>query len=412
MEATPEAQAAFDHASRSARIDLKAQGGAKVLPVPEVWITCAADITPERIRWLWEGWLARGKLHVFAGQAGSGKTTLALAFAATVSIGGRFPDGSRAPVGHVLIWSGEDNAKDTLVPRLLAVGADLKRIHIIGDVRDGDETRSFDPATDIPAMLLAAKKIGDISLLIVDPIVNAVAGDSHKNGEVRRALQPLVDFGETLGCAVLGISHFSKGTNGREPLERVSGSLAFGALARIVLATAKINDGGIYKRIVCRAKSNIGLDHGGFEYDLHQKEIEGHKGVFGSYAVWGEQVEGSARELLAEHEPDKEDDEVSGAEQFLRDELADGRKLQKEIEAECKGAGYSVATIRRAKKKLGIKSVKDKFEGGWYWSLPCQFSEDAHEDVEGAHPNRVSTLGKFEHLREDSSTDQQAEVTV
>jgi putative DNA primase/helicase len=417
IDATPEAQAAFDHANRSARSDLKTQGGAKVLPVsfstlPEVWITCAADITPERIRWLWEGWLARGKLHVFAGQAGSGKTTLALAFAATVSIGGRFPDGSRAPVGHVLIWSGEDNAKDTLVPRLLAMGADLKRIHIIGDVRDGDETRSFDPATDIPAMLLAAKKIGDISLLIVDPIVNAVAGDSHKNGEVRRALQPLVDFGETLGCAVLGISHFSKGTNGREPLERVSGSLAFGALARIVLATAKINDGGIYKRIVCRAKSNIGLDHGGFEYDLHQKEIEGHKGVFGSYAVWGEQVEGSARELLAEHEPDKEDDEISGAEQFLRDELADGRKPQKEIEAECKGAGYSVATIRRAKKKLGIKSAKDKFEGGWYWSLPDQFFEDAHEDVEGAHQNRVSTLGKFEHLREDSSANEQTEVTV
>jgi putative DNA primase/helicase len=178
----------------------------------------------------------------------------------------------------------------------------------------------------------------------------------------------------------------------------VSGSLAFGALARIVLATAKINDGGTYKRIVCRAKSNIGLDHGGFEYDLHQKEIEGHKGVFGSYAVWGEQVEGSARELLTEHDPEKDEDEVSTAAQFLRDELADGRKPQKEIEAECKGAGYSVATIRRAKKKLGIKSIKDKFEGGWYWSLPDQFHEDAHEDVEGAHQNRVSTLGKFEHL--------------
>ena len=55
IEATPEAKAAFDHAIKSSASDLKKQGGAKVLPVsfstlPEVWITCAADITPERIR--------------------------------------------------------------------------------------------------------------------------------------------------------------------------------------------------------------------------------------------------------------------------------------------------------------------------------------------------------------------------
>jgi dihydropteroate synthase len=139
----------------------------------------------------------------------------------------------------VLIWSGEDSAEDTLVPRLLAAGADRSRIHFIGNVQYGDEIRSFDPSTDIPAMLEAAARIGDISLLIVDPVVNAIACDSHKNGEVRRALQPLVDFGEKLCCAVLGISHFSKGTKGKEPLERVTGSLAFGALARIVLATGK-----------------------------------------------------------------------------------------------------------------------------------------------------------------------------
>lgn len=423
VEATPEAKAAFAEIQRktgrtgSPTSDFSSGANGQVspdpfAPLPIVRITCAADIKPEPIRWLWDGWLARGKLHIFAGQAGTGKTTIALALAATVTIGGRFPDGTRAPIGNVLIWSGEDNAKDTLIPRLIAAGADLTRIHFIGDVQHGDETRSFDPATDISAMMLVAARIGDISLLIVDPIVNAVAGDSHKNGEVRRALQPLVDFGETLGCAVLGISHFSKGTNGKEPLERVSGSLAFGALARIVLATAKINDGGTFKRIFCRAKSNIGLDHGGFEYDLSQKEIDGYKGVFGSYSVWGERVEGSARELLAETESNNDEDEISGAEQFLKDELAAGPKSQKEIESECKGAGYSVATLRRAKKRLGIRSKKDGLKGGWYWSLPDPNSEDAHEDAEGAHQNSVSTFGKFERLRDNSSTSEQTEVTV
>jgi len=372
-------------------------------PLPVVRITCAADIKPEPIRWLWDGWLARGKFHIFAGQAGTGKTTIAIAIGATISIGGRFPDGTRAPVGNVLIWSGEDNAQDTLVPRLLAAGANMERVHFIGDVQHGNEIRSFDPATDIRAMFDAATRIGDISLLIVDPVVNAVAGDSHKNGEVRRALQPLVDFGEKLGCAVLGISHFSKGTGGKDPMERVTGSLAFAALARVVLATAKINDGDTTKRIFCRAKSNIGVDHGGFEYDLQQKEIDGHKGIFSSYTVWGQAVEGSARELLADSEPDSDDGEAAGAEQFLRETLARGAMPQKEIERECKGAGFSVATLRRTKKRLGIISKKDGMKGVWFWSLPDGKHEDAHEDVEGAQQNSVSTFGEIEHLREDST---------
>ena len=125
---------------------------------------------------------------------------------------------------------------------------------------------------------------------------------------------------------------------------------------------------------------------------------------FSSYAVWGQKVEGSARELLAENEPQKDDSEVAGAEQFLRDELAAGAKPQKEIERECKGAGYSVAALRRAKKQLGIVSKKDGMKGAWFWSLPDAKHEDAHEDAEGAQQNSVSTFGENEHLRDYSTT--------
>lgn len=363
-------------------------------PLPVVQITCAADIKPEAIRWLWDGWLARGKFHIFAGQAGTGKTTIAIALAATISNGGRFPDGTRAPVGNVLIWSGEDSAKDTLVPRLHAAGADMRRVHFIGDIQHGDELRSFDPATDIKAMFDAATRIGDISLLIVDPVVNAVAGDSHKNGEVRRALQPLVEFGERLGCAVLGISHFSKGTGGKDPMERVTGSLAFAALARVVLATGKIDDGATVRRIFCRAKSNIGIDSGGFEYDLHQKEIDGHKGVFSSYAAWGQAVDGSARELLAE--PDNREtgehdtSALDDAKEFLQELLADGELPQKQIQIDAKGASHSWATVRRAKTELSIKSIKTKLDG-WIWKLPSNMLKSS-EGAQGAHINNVSTL--------------------
>jgi putative DNA primase/helicase len=350
------------HSPKYSMADVNALSDAKVLPqgfapLSVVQVTCAIEIKPKPIGWLWNGWLARGKLEVLAGRAGTGKTTIAIALAATISIGGRFPDGTRSPVGNVLIWSGEDSAEDTLVPRLIAAGADLSKVHFIGDVKHGDETRSFDPAIDIVSLDHAATRIGNISMLIVDPIVNAVAGDSHKNGEVRRALQPLVDFGEKLDCAVLGISHFSKGTGGKEPLERVTGSLAFGALARIVLATEKITEGEASRHIFCRAKSNIGLDDGGFEYSLNQKEIDGYPGLSSSYVVWGEPVKGSARELLAEPEVENADgSNVHSVASWLQSLLKDegGSLDRKDVMKAAEAMGYKERTVHRAREKIGV----------------------------------------------------------
>ncbi|CAK9253597.1 unnamed protein product [Sphagnum jensenii] len=137
---------------------------------------------------------------------------------------------------------------------------------------------------------------------MIDPIVAAVSGDSHKNSETRRCLQPLVDMAAATGTAILGISHFSKGSAGKNVTERVIGSLAFGALPRIVMAAAKLeaNKGG--GRIFCRAKSNIGADDGGFHYELQQLELPNHRGLITSRVCWGAPVEGTARELLAEDE--------------------------------------------------------------------------------------------------------------
>jgi putative DNA primase/helicase len=76
-------------------------------------------------------------------------------------------------------------------------------------------------------------------MMIVDPIVSAISGDAHRANDVRRNLQALVDMAGSYGCAVLGISHFAKGTKGTSPAERVIGSQAFVALARMVLVAGK-----------------------------------------------------------------------------------------------------------------------------------------------------------------------------
>jgi putative DNA primase/helicase len=383
----------------------------------------ASDMPPEPITWLWNGWLAAGKLHIIGGAPGTGKTTIALALAASVSTGGCWPDGTRSATGSVVIWSGEDDPKDTLVPRLTLAGADLSRVFFVTSVLDGDERRSFDPAVDMEPLRRKLLEVGDVRLLIVDPIVSAISGDSHKNAEVRRGLQPIADLAASTQCALLGITHFSKGTGGRDPVERLTGSLAFGALARIVLVAAKHQEEGEDSRTVrllCRAKSNIGPDGGGVEYDLHQAELKTHPGISSTFVQWGEAVSGSARELLAAAEAVSDDGDggsVASAKRFLLDLLEEGPRPARIVKADADGARVSLAALKRAKKALGVEAVK---EGGffgrekqqWIWRLPAE--EDHDDPLQGgslkgiknpeeAQQIYLSPFGKNEPLQQKSS---------
>ena len=387
----------------------------------DVSLIRASDVIPEPISWLWNGWLAAGKMHVFGGAPGTGKTTISMGLAATVTTGGRWPDGTRSIAGNVVIWSGEDDPADTLIPRLALSGADLSRVYFIADIREGNERRSFDPARDMEPLRRKLAEIGGVKLLIVDPVVSAIAGDSHKNAEVRRGLQPLVDLAGAMRCALLGITHFSKGTGGRDPVERLTGSLAFGALARVVLVAAKHREEGEDGRTVrlfCRAKSNIGPDDGGFEYDLHQAELKTHPGIFASSVLWGESVEGAARELLATADATGDDGEggtLADAKRFLSDLLANGPLPTKTIKTDADGAGYSWATIRRAQKTLGIEPAKEGGHFGatrqqWLWRLPAEHAQREHlqgeslkmlKNAEDAQQKEVSTFREIEHLQQN-----------
>jgi putative DNA primase/helicase len=230
-------------------------GAAPIKAGPSVSILPATAYTPEAVRWLMDGYLALGKLHLLAGAPGTGKTTIAIAMAAIVSAGLRWPDDSMCEAADVLIWSGEDGVADTLLPRLLVAGGNPKRVHFVDAVTEHGKARPFDPSTDMPALVSAARGLPNLKLMVLDPVVSAVAGDSHKNTETRRGLQPVVDLAAQLDCCLLGITHLSKNTSGREPLERVAGSIAFGAVARVVLATVKPADRDEPRRLV-RAKQH------------------------------------------------------------------------------------------------------------------------------------------------------------
>ena len=348
----------------------------KAVPiVPAVWkvnAVSAADIKPVAIRWLWPGWLAKGKLHILAGAGGTGKTTLLISLIATITTGGRWPDGEICQErGNVLIWSSEDDPADTLVPRLIAAGADVSRVHIIqGRINAQGEADPFDPANDIGLLRETARELGGVSLLMLDPVVGAVKGDMHKANDVRRGLQGVVDFAEDNLCAVVGISHFAKGGAGSSPADRVIGSQAFSALARTVLVAAKEQDSDA--RVLARAKSNIGTDEGGVSYTIEPCTIDG--GIETTHVAWGDLIEGSAREILGDVEGSDDDartddDDPSEA---LRRILKDGAMTGKQVKSLMTENGYSAKQTRTAREKLSIVTVREGFgkDIRTLWSLP------------------------------------------
>jgi hypothetical protein len=109
-------------------------------------ITRASEIKPEKVRWLWEHRIPLGKCTLIAGEGGLGKSMVLAWIAATVSRGGEWPCAEgRSPRGSTIILSAEDDAADTIVPRLMAADADRYMIHIVPAVRREDEKgrRSF-----------------------------------------------------------------------------------------------------------------------------------------------------------------------------------------------------------------------------------------------------------------------------
>jgi hypothetical protein len=345
-------------------------------PLVEATVTTvqATDLTVKSIDWLWIGYLALRKLHILCGRPGCAKTTIALKLSASVTIGEGWPDGSESEPGNVVIWSGEDDPADTLIPRLVLSSAEIDRVYFVHGTTDIDGSREFDPSTDIEPLRREIRRIGNVKLLLVDPLVSIVRGDDHKNGIVRRSLQPLADLAAMEGVAVLGITHFSKNSIGKDPVERVTGSLAYGAAARIVLVAIKNADDET--RVFCRAKSNIGADNGGFEYTLRQSPLAGHPDITASYVEWGKAVEGEARNILAQAEGTEADCVGGGAlgdaMRFLLDVLKDGAEQASDVTEKAENAGISKKTLQRAREALSVKVTREGFGNGgkFLWNLP------------------------------------------
>lgn len=349
-----------------------------------------SDVQPKPIDWLWPNRIPVGKLCLFDGDPSTGKTTLTIDIAARVSTGKAWPDGTPNIRGDVLLLSAEDGVEDTIAPRLLAAGADLRRVHTLTQVpvkgADG-ATRMAPPSLprDIPIIKRIILRHG-VKLIVIDVLMAYLSGqvDSHRDQDVRRVLHELAMLADETGCAIVLVRHLNKAAGGNA-LYRGGGSIGIVGAARAAFLIARDpNDPD--RRILAVTKSNLAAEPPALAYRLVDVP------QYGCACVEWEPnpVEYTASDLLSTSS-DNDSGASNEAASWLSGLLADGDLAASEVFREAEAAGFSKDQIKRAKARAGATTTKHGMTGGWVWSLRDERPKGAKEaGSNGPHASRPS----------------------
>lgn len=340
-------------------------------------ISMGHEVETEKTQWVWPGYIPAGKLTLIAGDPGMGKSTMVGDLIARITRGTYLPTGQRSVTGMSLIASAEDAPEDTIIPRLIAADANLRRVGVIREVRNDEEaedggSRYLSFPRDLKLLRHTLIQRG-CRLLIIDPL-NAFlekGTDSYKDQDMRRVLHPMEQMAEETGTAILIVAHLNKKEDS-STLYRVGGSIGFIGAARSVLAVTRMADD---TRVLYSLKSNLSSRPASMAYEIKQvrkvktpeNTWKGEDVIESSGIRWLGEVDFNpfAKETTATPAA-KISEEASD---FLRQVLTTSTEIDCEIlYAEAKSAGINKASLNKVKTHLGVKSTRR--DGKWFWSWP------------------------------------------
>lgn len=345
-------------------------------PLRRLVTRCVADVEPEALEWLWPGLIPLGKLCLFSGDPGLGKSFVTVDLASRVSRGKAWPvsvDGSSVeqPSGSVVFLACEDDVADTVRPRLDRANADVRRIHVVDGVRSADRDRGFGLDSDLDLLADHIRGIGDVRLLVIDPI-SAYFGqtDSHKNSDIRAVLSPLTSLAAEMRFAVIAINHLTKG--GGKAIYRSLGSVAIAAAARVALNFYRDPDDG-NRRLILPTKMNLAPESAGLAYQIEDGSVWWS---VDPVSMTADEIQ--CREIEAQTKPSDRQSLSARDEaiEFLRERLAAGPVESKTTVRDAKEHGIAESTLRRAYKSIGGKPQKSSGDGPWHWSWPSDTCDE------------------------------------
>ncbi len=372
---SPASQAAWDalqagHAAASSNGSAHVVKLAKVDPTLGATVTHqqAASIKPSKPEWLWPGWLLLRALNLLTGRQGAGKTTFVAHLVAALTTGIPLPgDIGRDPITCAILSLEEP--PDRVVARLYAAGANLKRVHVLGDVEDHDDEgnlyrRRWSLPRDVSILGKVIEELA-IQLVVIDGLGYSIVGDSHNYSIVGSALAALAGEAERTGAAILGLVHPPKGAS--DPVTAAIGSTAWTAIPRIsIVLGVDPNDESGARRLVRVAKTNYREPDAGLQFRIgDDPEFEC------GYVTALYRDDTAAEVIVGAPVSIEEKGERAEARDVLRTLLAEGPM---DADEAIRASGINAASLKRPRKDLGvIAEARRNMLGhvvGWTWRLP------------------------------------------
>ena len=369
----------------------------------------ASSIKIKPVRWLWHNRLPEGELTLLAGREGLGKSTIAYTLAAWVTLGtmkGRYEGQPRA----VVVAATEDSWEHTIVPRLMAAGADLNRVFRIDVVTEDGADGLLTLPSDIASLHEAVER-SDAALVLLDPLISRLSAqlDSHKDAEVRVALEPLTAFAKRACVSVLGIIHVNKSSSS-DALNVIMGSRAFAAVARAVLMAVKNPEDDTC--LFGLAKNNLGSkDQPAFQYRIvGEKVAETDEGpVWTGKIDWLGKSDRSVDEVMIAMGEGGMDgmSAVDEAAAWLEDYLTaeGGSKASSIVKTAGGKQGHNDRNLKRAASKIKIRYESEGFPRTTIWTLPASLMPSTNGDAALETLPTVPTVptGSHTHTKETAS---------
>jgi hypothetical protein len=322
-----------------------------------------------RPEWLWHQRIPVGVVSLMAGRGGAGKTALAVWLMAQLTRG-QLP-GDRLGLPSDVVFIGvEDDRSTVLLPRLVAAGADRKRVHFV-DASAG----LLDVSTDAAELWKLLGSL-DLALIVVDPLDSFLGrSDSHRKSETQSAIGHLAQVAQSLRCGALGIAHLNKGDSANV-VDRVVGSVGFSTAVRSLIAVGESpTEPGV--RIAAVAKANMTdistIPAVTFRVDAAEVDHpDGGWPISTGVAVITGELEGFDANSLLSAPSAVERTQLDEATEWLRGVLNGSTVERSVIVKTAANEGISKTTLDRARVRLGVAITRDTSQSGRpsLWSLP------------------------------------------
>ena len=339
--------------------------------------TLRADLVePKRVEWLWRNRIPLNKLSILTGNPDQGKSLVSLYIVSQLTRGlPMYGETNALPYGEVLLMAAEDEADDTIRPRLEVMGASLSRVHILQSVvlKDGKgktlSEREAQLDTDVQSIEDMLKDNSNIRLVVIDPISSFLGrANMNREQEVRAVLTPLKNLAARCRVAIIAVMHLNKNSEA-SAIHRIGGAMAFTGVARAVWLFQEDPEDKT-RHLMTRVKNNIAKSTGGLVYRTAAKPIliDGTE-EYQPYVEWLGETDKTAQDVLIGGAPvGRPPEKTEDAKEWLAGFLADGDQTASDIKKAGAKVGHSWRTLHRV--KVALKIVAEQHDRQWIWRLP------------------------------------------